>query len=96
MEQENSFQFSAEQRETIEQLIRAVEKAWEVLQEMVRAFMDAVRKMFEGWARSFTHLQLLEWRLPDPIAKFLSNKIPAWLAFRIGFHWFKGKVQSLE
>ena len=98
MNQEINFdiEFSPEQIEAMQRVIAAVESVWDALMEMVRAFMEAVLKAFEPLVRLLAKMQLLEWRLPCRLAEFLSRKIPAWLAYDLGFKWFHSKVQDLE
>jgi len=92
----SNFEFSPEQLEAVQRVIAAVEKIRDALIEMVQAFFEAARQAVEFLYRSWTHLQLLEWRVPNQIAKFLSRKMPDRLAFDLGFRWVHSKVQALE
>jgi hypothetical protein len=86
------FELSDEQKEVLNRLIQAFEAVWDALLEMIQVLMERIRKTFEYLARAWTHLQLLEWRMPPLMAKFVSEKIPARLAFRIGYDWFMAKL----
>ena len=99
MEQEIDFEFTPEQIDAIQHVVNdvvnAMEKLWDAILEIVRATVEAIRKAFEPLIRRLAMLRLLEWRLPYRIANFISQKIPAWLAYDFGLRWFYARRQAL-
>ena len=83
-------------RKSIDLLIDSFTTLWDELQKTVKAFMDIVRETFTRIMRMLTLQQLVEWRLPYRMAEYLSSKMPEWLAFRIGLHYFYSNVPALE
>ncbi len=76
MTQEIEFEISPELAEAMQRVVAAVEQLYDALMDMVRKFMEAVRKSFATLMRLFTRVQLLEWRFPHRVADFLSRRIP--------------------
>ena len=86
-------EFSPEQmehlRETAQKLSQILNDLWDAVVEMCKIVMQKIREVTESLARFFLKMQLLEWRIPYPLADWFSQKANSWLAYKIGGHWLE-------
>lgn len=61
------------------------------IQEVVKVFLEKVREIAISLARFFLKIQLLEWKIPCPIAYWLPEKVNSYWAMQIGFAWLRRK-----
>lgn len=93
---EINFEFTPEQSQAFTEIAQkiadAINQLSDVMVEIFKDFVERVRKIAEQLGRFFLKMQLLEWRVPAPIADYISQKIYWYWACRLGFAWFKRKT----
>lgn len=87
-----TWQPSQELIEQIQNIDEVLRQAYDAMVEWVIDFLERVRKIAERLARFFLKQQLLEWRVPYPIADFLSKKLYGDWAWYFGWRWLKNKL----
>ena len=90
-----TFEFTPEQIEQFQRMSEVVRDVYDALMEIAKTIIETIRKWFEGLMRIFSKMQLLEWRLPCWMAEFVSRKMPVWIVYDIGLHWFYNKIPVL-
>jgi len=80
----------------IEDLVEKLQPIIDALRELIKEFLERVRMIAEKLTRFFVKMQLLEWRVPAPIAESVSQKMYWRWAFRLGFSWLKRKMALIE
>ena len=78
------------------ELSEKLQTLYDVFVEIVNVIMEKVREVAELLGRFFLKKQLLEWRVPVPMADFISQKMYWYWAFQLGFNWFKHKIVMVE
>ena len=98
--EEVKFEFTDEQREQLRKLIADINEKMQacldIVAEIVQAVMEKIREWAEKLARFFLKQQLLEWRIPNSAADFISEKIHWSLAFKLGFRWVNRQMQMIR
>ncbi len=98
--EEIDFQLSPETTQALTEAMQAMSEAakklYDALTEVVLKVMEQVRKFAEMLGRFFLNQLLLEWRIPAPIADYISQKMYWVWACRIGFAWFERKLAMIE
>lgn len=101
-ENSNSYNFdfawtpSQEELEKVQKLAEALRELYDVFVEWAREVNERIREIADKLARFFLIQQLLEWRVPYPVADFISKKTPLYWAWRLGFRWFNNRLLALE
>jgi hypothetical protein len=80
-------------RDTLQDMADLFVETMNEIAKLLNLVIDAIRKSFEGIVRFYVHLQLLEWRMPECMAKFVSAKIPQWMAYQIVLGWLHRKLE---
>lgn len=83
-------------REACEIVAQAVREICDVFVDLAQRVMNAVREFAISLARFFLKLQLLEWKIPYPLADFVARNTPWYWAWRIRFNWFVRKYALKE
>jgi hypothetical protein len=86
----------AQLQAALRKMIDAFDEIRKVLVPIIQEFLERVRKLAEQLARFFLKMQLLEWRVPQPLADFIAAKIPWHWAWKIGMRWFHNKLSAFE
>jgi hypothetical protein len=86
----------AQLQEALRKMVDAFEEFRAALVPIIQEIMERVRKLAEQLARFFLKMQLLEWRVPQPLADFIASKIPWHWAWKIGMRWFHNKLPAVE
>jgi hypothetical protein len=96
----DSFKLSPETQaalqETVRQMVKAADEFIEALARIIEEILERVRQVAEELGRFFLKRQLLERRLPYPVADFVSKRIFWYWGWVIGVRWFNGKLSALE
>ncbi len=93
---ENKFEPS---EETIEQLNAVIKAAYDManaIAEVVKLAIEVIRRIAIELGKFFLKQQLLEWRMPYPVAEMIAKKMPWYWSWKIGFYWFQRKMLALE
>lgn len=89
------FELSPEELETLrlqcEKIGAVFTEFFTQLREAINAFLEKVREIAISLARFFLKLQLIEWKVPYPIANWISEKVNSYWAMQIGFAWLRRK-----
>lgn len=90
------FELSPEARAQLTEVVQVLAKAFtetcQAIEELVMQLMEEIRKIAEQLGRFFLKMQLLEWRVPYPIADWFSRKMYWLWAWQIGMRWFRNKL----
>lgn len=88
-------ELSPEELETLrlqcEKVVAVFTEFWNEIQEVVKVFLEKVREIAINLARFFLKMQLLECKIPYPIAHWLSEKVNSYWTMQIGFAWLRRK-----
>ena len=94
------FKLSPETQEELQRALRSVvefaNQVYDALYELVQRLMESVRQIAAALGRFFLKQQLLEWKIPIPVADFVARNTPGYWAWRIGFNWFQRKYALKE
>jgi len=100
MENEFDIELSDEAKEQLVKLAlelrEKINVLYDVLVEIVQKCLEVARAFAEQLGRFFLKMQLLEWRVPMPVADFISQKIYWFWAFKLGFNWFERRMAMIE
>ena len=92
----SEIELTSEQQEKLREMcnvaIEIFNNLRDALIEVVENFMQRVREIATMFGRMFLKMQLLEWKIPYPIADFVSEKVYWYWAVRLGFAWFQRKL----
>lgn len=92
----NEIEFTPEQEEKLREMCKVAFEIFnnlrDVLIEIVENFMKRIREIATNFGRMFLKMQLLEWKIPYPVADFISKKVYWYWAVRLGFAWFQRKL----
>ena len=93
---EVEFEFTPEQqqelREAIDKCIEAFYDVCHAMAEIVEKTIEQIKEAAIQLARFFLKLQLQEWKVPSPIADFVSKRMYWYWAVLLGFGWFQRKL----
>ncbi len=93
---EPNFEFTPEEREAVQRMIEAIERAAEIMIDWVITMLNAIHRAWELWIRFFMKQQLLEWRIPNRLANYVAMKANWWIAYHVGLRWFRNKLLAIE
>jgi hypothetical protein len=86
--------------EAIDEMQAALCRVLASMNDLFDAFVEAVKIVIEkvrafaiSLARFFLQMQLLEWRVPAPLAKWIAQKMHWVWVVRLGFTWLEKKLQ---
>ncbi len=87
----DEFKWSDEQLEAIQQAVNAVNQAIEEFaRRLVTAFLqiwEAIKKWIIEFFRSAAIIQLMEWHIPDWLARLIVRYSPTYFMLRLGYCW---------
>jgi hypothetical protein len=85
-----------ELREALQHMVKVAQEICDAICEAVSQVMEKIRQIAIELGRFFLKLQLLEWKIPYPLAEFTSRNIYWYWAVRLGFGWFQRKLLLVE
>lgn len=97
---EIEFEFTPEQqqafRESFERAVEAARDFCNAIAEVVQKAIEIIKEIAISLARFFLKLQLLEWKIPYPLADLISRNLYWYWAMRLGFNWLERKFSLIE
>lgn len=81
---------------TFHELVKTVKIILDTLCEAVQKATEMIRQIAIELARFYLKQQLLEWKVPHPVADWIARNIYWFWAVRLGYDWFQRKLLPAE